>query len=128
MSLSPEGEVRLLRVDIAHDEGFGLVNPLSVRKQIEGQIPWFYNDVLYQECNVEEGRIVENNFDQFPLCRIGDNPPEINISFFKSEHWLDGMGHDRGVSLQSTITDAIYQITGRRYRDLPLRHYDLSWT
>jgi isoquinoline 1-oxidoreductase beta subunit len=128
VSLSREGEINLLRVDVAHDEGFGLVNPLTVRKQIEGQIPWFYNDVMYQECNVEGGRIVENNFDQFPLCRIGDNPPEINISFFKSEHWLDGMGHDRGVSLQATITDAIFQITGRRYRDLPLRQYDLSWS
>ncbi len=127
VSLSREGEVSLVCVDIAHDEGFGLVNPLSVRKQIEGQIPWFYNDVMYQECNVSEGRIVENNFDRFPLGRIGDNPPEINISFFKSEHWLDGMGHDRGVSLQSTIADAIFQITGRRYRDLPFRHHDLSW-
>jgi isoquinoline 1-oxidoreductase beta subunit len=128
VSISREGELRLLRVDIAHDEGFGLVNPLTVRKQIEGQIPWFYNDVMYQECNVEEGRIVENNFDRFPLCRIGDNPPEINISFFKTAHWLDGMGHDRGVSLQSTIADAIFQITGRRYRDLPFRRHDLSWS
>jgi len=37
-------------------KGFGLVNPLSVRKQIEGQIVWFYNDAMYQECNVTEGR------------------------------------------------------------------------
>jgi len=127
VALSKEGKIRLLRVDIAHDEGFGLVNPLSVRKQIEGQIPWFLNDVLYQECNVNEGRIVENNFDRFPLCRMSEQPPEINISFFKSEHWLDGMGHDRGLSLQSTIANAIFQITGRRYRDLPFRHHDLSW-
>jgi isoquinoline 1-oxidoreductase subunit beta len=127
VSLNKDGEVNLLRVDIAHDAGFGLVNPLNVRKQLEGQIPWFYNDVMYQECNVEGGRIVENNFDRFPLCRLRDNPPEINISFFKSEHWIDGMGHDRGVSLQSTIADAIFQITGRRYRDLPLRNHDLSW-
>ena len=127
ISLSKEGEVRLLRVDIAHDAGFSLVNPLSVRKQLEGQIPWFYNDAMYQECNVEAGRIVENNFDSFPLCRIGENPPEINISFFNSEHWIDGMGHDRCLSLQSTIADAIFQITGKRYRDLPLSKHDLSW-
>jgi isoquinoline 1-oxidoreductase beta subunit len=127
ISISREGQLNLDRVDIAFDEGFGLVNPLSVKKQLEGQIPWFYNDTMYQECNVENGRIVENNFDKFPLCRIGENPPEINISFFKSEHWNDGMGHDRCVSLQSTIADAIFQITGRRYRDLPFRDHDLSW-
>lgn len=128
ISVSREGAVRLERVDIAFDEGFGLVNPLSVRKQLEGQIPWFYNDVMYQECNVENGRIAENNFDRFLIARIEEDPPEINIQFVKSSHWIDGMGHDRGTSLQSTITDAVYQITGKRYRDLPMRNHDLTWT
>ena len=38
VSVSREGKVRLERVDLAHDTCFGLVNPLSVKKQIEGQI------------------------------------------------------------------------------------------
>src|SRR4029077_6861189 len=37
VSGSPQGKLRLHRVDVAFDEGFGFVNPLSVRKQIEGQ-------------------------------------------------------------------------------------------
>jgi isoquinoline 1-oxidoreductase beta subunit len=119
ISISRQGEVRVLRVDIAHEEGFALVNPLTVRKQIEGMVTWFYNDVMYQECNVETGRIVENNFDRFPLSRMKENPPEINIAFFKTEHWLRGMGHDRSTTLQSGIADAVFQITGKRYRDLP---------
>jgi isoquinoline 1-oxidoreductase beta subunit len=128
VSISKKGELRLLRVDVAHEEGFGLVNPLSVRKQIEGQITWFYNDTMLQACNVAEGRIAENNFDRFPLSRINENPPEINITFFKTGHWLRGMGHDRGTSVQSGIADAIFQITGKRYRDLPFRNRDLSWS
>jgi isoquinoline 1-oxidoreductase beta subunit len=128
VSISKQGEVRLLRVDVAHDEGFGLVNPLSVRKQIEGQIVWFYNDAMYQECNVTEGRIAENNFDTFLLSRIKEDAPEININFFKTGHWLDGMAHDRGTSIQSGIADAVFQITKKRYRDLPLRNHDLTWS
>jgi isoquinoline 1-oxidoreductase subunit beta len=128
VSISKQGELRLLRVDVAHEEGFGLVNPLSVRKQIEGQITWFYNDTMLQACNVTEGRIAENNFDRFPLSRIKENPPEINITFFKTGHWLRGMGHDRGTSVQSGIADAIFQITGKRYRDLPFRDHDLTWS
>ena len=128
VSVSREGKVRLERVDVAHDTGFGLVNPLSVKKQIEGQITWFYNDAMYQECNVTDGRIAENNFDTFLLSRIREDAPQINISFFKTGHWLDGMGHDRGTSLQSTIADAIFQITGKRYRDLPFRNHDLTWS
>jgi isoquinoline 1-oxidoreductase subunit beta len=128
VSISKQGELRLLRVDVAHEEGFGLVNPLSVRKQIEGQITWFYNDTMLQACNVTDGRIAENNFDRFPLSRINENPPQIHITFFKTGHWLRGMGHDRGTSVQSGLADAIFQITGKRYRDLPFRDRDLTWS
>jgi CO/xanthine dehydrogenase Mo-binding subunit len=36
------------------------------------------------------------------------------------------MGHDPAISVQSGIADAIFQITGKRYRDLPFR--DLTWS
>ena len=127
ISISRDGKVRVERVDVAHEEGFRLVNPLSVRKQIEGQIVWFFNDAMNQECTVEEGRIAQHNFDQFILSRIREAPPEINIRFFNTGHWMDGMGHDRGTSIQSAIGDAIFQITGKRYRDLPFRNHDLTW-
>jgi isoquinoline 1-oxidoreductase subunit beta len=127
VSVSREGRVKLERVDVAHDRGFGLVNPLSVKKQIEGQITWFYNDAMHQACNIVDGRIDENNFHRFLLSRIDEDPPEINIRFFESGHWLVGMGHDRGTSVQSAIGDAVFQITGKRFRDLPYRMHDLSW-
>jgi isoquinoline 1-oxidoreductase beta subunit len=128
VSVSRAGRVKLERVDVAHESGFGLVNPLSVKKQIEGQITWFYNDAMHQACNIDGGRIVENNFDTFPLSRIDEDPLAINIQFFPTAHWLVGMGHDRGTSVQSAIADAIFQITGKRFRDLPFRQHDLSWS
>ena len=128
VSIGREGTVRLERVDVAHETGFGLVNPLSVRKQIEGQITWFYNDAVHQACTIEDGRIAENNFDTFPISRIAEDPPVINIRFFPTGHWLIGMGHDRATSVQSAIGEAIFQVTGRRIRDLPFGRHDLRWT
>ena len=84
ISVSRDGRVKLERVDVAHESGFGLVNPLSVKKQIEGQITWFYNDAMHQACNIEDGRIVENNFDTFSLSRIDEDPLTINIQFFET--------------------------------------------
>ncbi len=127
VSVSRQGKVRLERVDVAHETGFGLVNPLSVKKQIEGQIAWFYNDAMHQASTIKDGRIVESNFHTFPLSRIDEDPPEINIRFFPTQHWLIGMGHDRATSVQSAIGDAIFQITGKRFRDLPYRLHDLHW-
>jgi isoquinoline 1-oxidoreductase beta subunit len=128
VSVSREGKVKLERVDVAHETGFGLVNPLSVKKQIEGQVTWFYNDAMHQASNIVDGRIDENNFDRFSLSRIDEDPPQINIRFFETKHWLIGMGHDRATSVQSAIGDAIFQITGKRYRDLPYSKHDLSWS
>jgi isoquinoline 1-oxidoreductase beta subunit len=118
----------LERVDVAHETGFGLVNPLSVKKQIEGQIIWFYNDAMHQSCTIADGRIVENNFNRFPISRMNEDPPQINIRFFPTQHWLIGMGHDRATSVQSGIGDAIFQITGKRFRDLPYSKHDLTWS
>ena len=128
VSLSKDGRIKLERVDVAHETGFGLVNPLAVRKQIEGQIIWFYNDAVHQANTIADGHIVENNFNKLPISRLNEDPPEINIRFFPTQHWLVGMGHDRATSVQSAIGDAIFQITGKRFRDLPFRVHDLSWT
>jgi isoquinoline 1-oxidoreductase beta subunit len=128
VSVSREGKVRLERVDVAHDTGFGLVNPLSVKKQIEGQITWFYNDAMHQATTIADGHVVENNYNRFPISRMAEDPPEINIRFFPTGHWLIGMGHDRATSVQAAIGDAIYQITGKRFRDLPYSKHDLTWS
>jgi len=128
VSLSRDGKVHLERVDVAHDTGFGLVNPLSVKKQIEGQITWFYNDAVHQATTIADGHVVENNFNRFLLSRLAEDPPEINIRFFPTGHWLIGMGHDRATSVQSAIGDAIFQITGKRFRDLPYGQHDLRWS
>ena len=129
VSISKQGEVRLERVDVAHEEGFGLVNPLSVRKQIEGQITWFYNDAMHQECNVTDGRIAENNFDTVPAVAHQRGPAgDQHHASSRPGIGCDGMGHDRATSVQSGIADAIFQITGKRYRDLPFRNHDLTWS
>jgi isoquinoline 1-oxidoreductase beta subunit len=83
---------------------------------------------VHQQSTITDGRIAENNFHTFPLSRIDEDPPEINIRFFPTKHWLLGMGHDRATSVQSAIGEAIFQITGKRIRDLPFAKHDLRWT
>ena len=79
ISMSRDGQVRLERVDCVFEEGFSFVNPLSVRKQIEGQMAWALSDTLWQESTVENGRVVEGNYDTFRTARMADYPPELNI-------------------------------------------------
>ena len=127
VSVSRRGQLRLHRVDVVFEEGFSFVNPLSVRRQIEGQIAWGYDDTMYQEVTIRDGRAVEVNFDQYPVSRMSEYPREVNIAFMKTNKWLYGVGEEAIPQVAPAIVNAVFQITGRRIRSIPLKHHDLSW-
>jgi isoquinoline 1-oxidoreductase beta subunit len=105
------------------------VNPLSVRKQIEGQIAWALSDALWQEITVKNGRIVEENFHQYRIARMEDYPPEVNIQFLKTDNkWISGVGEEAIPQVAPAIAQAILKITGKPMRSLPFGKQDLSWT
>jgi len=129
VSLSRAGELRLERVDCVFDEGFTFVNPLSVRKQIEGQIAWALSDALWQEITVDKGRVVQENFHQYPVARMADYPPQINIQFLKTNNkWISGVGEEAIPQIATAMAQAVFKITGKRIRSLPLGKQDLRWS
>jgi isoquinoline 1-oxidoreductase beta subunit len=129
VSLTRRGEFRLERVDCVFDEGFSFINPLSVRKQIEGQIAWALSDALWQEITVNDGRVAQENFHQYRVARMADYPPQINIQFLKTNNkWISGVGEEAIPQIAPAIAQAVFKITGKRIRSLPLGKQDLSWT
>ena len=127
VEVSRQGQIRLHRVDLAFDEGFSFVNRLSVKKQIEGQIAWGYDDALYQAVTLQDGRAVEVNGDTYRISRMNEYPPEVNIVFFKTGKWIYGVGEEAIPQVAPAICNAVFDITGKRIRSLPLRNHDLSW-
>jgi isoquinoline 1-oxidoreductase beta subunit len=119
--------VKLHRADVVFDQGFSLVNPLTVRKNVEGQIHWGFDDTMYDALTVKDGRAVETNLDQYPFSRINEYPREVNITFMKSDHWLYGIGEEAIPQVAPAICNAVFKITGKRIRSLPLKNHDLSW-
>jgi isoquinoline 1-oxidoreductase beta subunit len=128
VSVSRAGVLRLERVDVVFDEGFSFVNPLSVRKQIEGQVAWALSDAKWQEITIKDGRTVEGNFDQYRVARMADYPPQVNIAFLKTNNkWISGVGEEACPQIAPAIAQAIFKITGKRLRSLPFGKQDLSW-
>ena len=128
VSVSRSGQLRLERVDVVFEEGFALVNPLSVRKQIEGQIAWAFSDAMWQEITIKDGRTVEGNFDSYQVARMADYPPEINIQFLKTNKWISGVGEEACPQIVPAVAQAIFRITGKRLRSVPFGKQDLSWS
>ena len=127
VEVTRRGQLRLHRSDVVFEEGFGLINPLSVRKQIEGQMAWAYNDAVHQGITIQDGRAVECNFDTFPVAPMREYPSEVNIRFLKTNKWIEGAGEEAIPNVAPAICNAVFRITGKRFRSIPLKNHDLSW-
>ena len=128
LSVSRRGQVQVHRVDMVFEEGFKLVNPLTVRKNLEGQIAWGISDALHMGVTIEDGAAVEVNFDTFGVSRMHEYPPEVNIAWLKTGKWIEGAGEEAIPTVTPAILNAVFKVTGKRIRSLPLKDHDVSWT
>jgi isoquinoline 1-oxidoreductase beta subunit len=127
VEVTRRGQVKVHRVDVVFEQGFSLINPLTVRKNVEGQIAWGISDAFYQEATVKDGAMVEVNFDTYPVARMDEYPKEVNIQWLKTNKWIEGAGEEAIPCVTPAIYNAIFKITGKRIRNVPLKNHDLSW-
>jgi len=128
VAVSPKGQVRVKQIDVAFDCG-RVANADAVRAQIEGATLFGLNMTLNEQITLVHGVVQETNFDRYPMLRLGDDLPQINVHF-------DALsGHERFAIIGEApvgpvgpaIGNAIYQATGKRLRQTPFRTQDLSW-
>jgi isoquinoline 1-oxidoreductase beta subunit len=125
VTVESSGSVRVDKITAVLDSG-NLVNPLSAEEQVEGAILFGLTTALYGKLTIENGKILEDNFDTYEIVRMAE-VPEINIHWSLSggEHW-GGLGEPATPVVAPAICNALYNITGRRIRSLPVRDYYLT--
>jgi isoquinoline 1-oxidoreductase beta subunit len=123
VSVSPAGELKVRRIVVAVDSGH-VVNPDTCRAQAESNVLYGLGSILNQENNVKNGRIVEANFDDFPLPRIGDMPKVETVLVPTGGFW-GGHGEPAILPLAPAVCNAVFSATGKRIRSLPLSRHDL---
>lgn len=128
VAVSPGGEITVEQVDVAFDCG-RVANPDAVRAQIEGGTLFGMNMTLNEQLTIEHGAIAEGNFDRYPMLRLGDKLPTINVHFdaLSGHERFDIMGEAPVGPIGPAIGNAIFQATGKRLRSTPFRNHDLSW-
>ena len=127
VSVSKKGEVRVERFDVAMDTGPFLVNPLAAERQIEMQVVMGLAATFNQEITIEKGRVVQGNFDNYPLWRA-TQMPEIGVHWVRAtDEPIAGIGEEAVGWVAPAVCNAIFAATGKRIRSLPLKNHDLSW-
>jgi isoquinoline 1-oxidoreductase subunit beta len=126
VAVSQKGEVRVERLDVAMDTGPFLVNPLAAERQVEMQVAMGLAAVLRQEITIEKGRVVQGNFDTYPLLRPTEIP-EIKVQFVRAtDDPIAGIGEEIIGWVAPAVCNAIFAATGKRVRSLPLKNHNLS--
>ena len=119
VEVTDDGELRVPRVISAVDVG-AVVNPNGVRAQMESGINDGLSTALRLAITVDGGRVVEGNFDSYPLMRIKDAPVEIETHIIDEGVAPSGMGEMGIPPLAPALANAIFQATGKRIRSLPI--------
>ena len=117
ISLTKSGRPRVHRVVCAVDCGVA-VNPDQVRAQMEGGIGFGLGAILKSRITLDNGRVVEGNFDGYDVLRI-DEMPSVEVHIVKSSASPTGVGEPGVPPIGPAVANAMFNATGKRIRILP---------
>jgi isoquinoline 1-oxidoreductase subunit beta len=119
VSVARDGKVKVHKLVGAIDAGFA-VNPDQVKAQMEGGGIYALTALLYGEITIDRGRVVQSNFDNYPMLRINE-APEMEVHILNSGEAAGGLGEPGVPTVAPAICNAIFALTGTRVRSLPLK-------
>lgn len=119
VTVEPSGAIRVDRIVCAVDCGI-VINRQGAEAQVDGAVLMGLNAALNGEVVVEEGKVVQSNFDGYPLLRI-DEAPAIEAHFVPSREQPYGLGEPPLPPVAPAVANAVFAVTGRRLRRLPIR-------
>jgi isoquinoline 1-oxidoreductase beta subunit len=96
------------------------INPLGIEAQMQGGTIDGISTALNLEITIEGGRVVERNFDGYPLLRMAQ-APDVEVEIVRSEKEPAGAGEIGIPTAAPALANAIFAATGRRIRSLPIR-------
>jgi isoquinoline 1-oxidoreductase beta subunit len=107
---------RVHRVWITADIG-RVVNPDNAISQLQGGVIYGLSMAL-TKATLQNGRIAESNFNDFPVVRMAD-APSVDAVLLASDEAPTGIGELGVPAVAPAVANALFVIDGKRIRDLP---------
>jgi isoquinoline 1-oxidoreductase beta subunit len=123
VTVSKDGKLKIDRIVAATDSGHA-VNPKQIAHQVEGSFVYGLGALLHQECTVKDGRIEQENFHTYQPLRISEMPKVETIVMPSGGFW-GGVGEPTIAVAAPAVLNAIFNATGKRIRNLPIKNADL---
>jgi isoquinoline 1-oxidoreductase beta subunit len=117
--VSVEGaEIRVHRVVCAIDCGLA-VNPNIIAQQAESGVIFGLSAALFGAATIKDGKIEQSNFHDYPVVRL-NQAPEVETIILPSTAHPEGMGEPATPPIAPAVANAVFKLTGKRLRSLPL--------
>ena len=126
VSVSNDGWLKIHRIVAATDPGHA-VNIQQIEAQVEGSFVYGLSAALYGEITVSNGAVMQKNFDTYPVMRLHEMPKVETVVVPSGGFW-GGVGEPTIAVAAPAVLNAIFAATGKRIRDLPLKHHSLKRT
>ncbi len=126
VSVSPMGEVRVHKVVCAVDCGM-FVNPETIKAQMESAIAFGLSATLHSEITLEGGQVQQSNFHDYKVLRLNEMP-EVEVHIVRNTEKPGGIGEPGVPPVAPAVCNAVFMLTGKRVRRLPVRPEDVKQT
>jgi isoquinoline 1-oxidoreductase subunit beta len=101
------------------------VNPDGIRAQVEGAAIYGLSAALHDAITIKNGAVVQTNFHEYQMPRIADTP-KTEVHIVESKEEPTGIGEPGLPVVAASVCNAIYSLTKKRVRRLPIRPGDLA--
>lgn len=119
LEAEPDGALRVDEVWVAADVGT-IANLDRVRAQLEGAVIFGMSIALHGGVTMKHGAVEQSNFQDYRIVRIGQAPRRIHIDLVDSAAPPGGVGEPGVPPVAPAIANAVFALTGRRIRALPI--------
>jgi len=112
------------RATCAVDAGFAM-HPDGMKAQMESGIIYGLTAALYSDISIRHGAVAQSNFHDYEMLRM-DESPEIETYIINSGEKIGGAGEPGTPAIAPALVNAIFNATGKRIRELPVKMHDLT--
>jgi isoquinoline 1-oxidoreductase beta subunit len=119
LSVDAKKRVKVHKITAVADIG-PIINMSGAENQVQGGVIDALSTAMGLEIGVEQGRIQQVNFGDYPILRMRSAPP-VDAYFIQSDFRPSGLGEPCVPPLAAALGNAIFAATGDRVRTMPFK-------